>query len=87
MKLLVITIPEAAIAGRRTIAAAGKKNWVLINLVHGAQARTMIYSITETVSQAERFEFILLHRAPPFRNAKDPTLENSLAEKCRIKLS
>ena len=51
----------------------GKKNWVLINSVKGAQASAVIYSITETVelNELNPYYYIkyLLERIPELMNA------------------
>ena len=49
----------------------GKKNWVLINSVKGAQASAVIYSITET-AKLNLYYYIkyLLERIPELMNAE-----------------
>lgn len=52
----------------------GKKNWVLINSVKGAQASAVIYSITETAKLNELNPYYylkyLLERIPELMNAE-----------------
>ena len=73
---VISPVPIDNSASERSIRTfcVGKKNWVLINSVKGAQASAVIYSITETakLNELNPYYYIkyLLERIPELMNAE-----------------